>query len=287
MKRKYILLIPLLITIMIYIFGNQKKEITTSKGVFNIYKEVDGEYQKQDTNTFPTTGYYLNTEESSCVNGSTVSQNSDYSVNIAFNKSDKCNLYYDKLKLVTFDANGGSVNTLSKYVKPGDNYGDLPTPERSGYTLLGWNGKNKFNKTNYLLLSDYTIQTGNAYSGATISLKQDTKYMVSAKRYNGYDGITTGYFLIGDTPSINANWFGISHPTSPGNQKKYVSTNDGFLYIGFVYLTQQEMDTVWSNTDVQIEEGEEATEFEPYFVTSSTKVTQNKDHTLKAIWRES
>ena len=42
--------------------------------------------------------------------------------------------------------------------------------------------------------------------------------------------------------------------------------------------------TIYSN--IQIEEGDTATEYEPYFVTSKTKVTRNYDHTLKAIWKE-
>ena len=37
---------------------------------------------------------------------------------------------------------------------------------------------------------------------------------------------------------------------------------------------------------VQIEEGTEATEYEPYYLTPSTTVTQNKNHTLTAIWVE-
>ena len=39
---------------------------------------------------------------------------------------------------VTFDANGGTVNTNSKTVIFGNEYGELPTPSRSGYTFAGW-----------------------------------------------------------------------------------------------------------------------------------------------------
>lgn len=39
---------------------------------------------------------------------------------------------------VYFDANGGSVNTSSKNVKQDSVYGNLPTPDRSGYTFSGW-----------------------------------------------------------------------------------------------------------------------------------------------------
>lgn len=39
---------------------------------------------------------------------------------------------------ITFDANGGKVDTLSKTVVYGDKYGELPTPTRDYYTFLGW-----------------------------------------------------------------------------------------------------------------------------------------------------
>ena len=39
---------------------------------------------------------------------------------------------------VTFDANGGSVDTNNKEVIPGETYGELPKPVRDGYTFSGW-----------------------------------------------------------------------------------------------------------------------------------------------------
>lgn len=40
--------------------------------------------------------------------------------------------------VVTFNANGGSVSTSSKYVTFGATYGSLPTPTRTGYSFDGW-----------------------------------------------------------------------------------------------------------------------------------------------------
>lgn len=39
---------------------------------------------------------------------------------------------------LTFNANEGTVDTESKTVVYGSEYGDLPTPTRDGYTFLGW-----------------------------------------------------------------------------------------------------------------------------------------------------
>lgn len=40
--------------------------------------------------------------------------------------------------IVTFDANGGNVNTTTKKVFSGQNYGELPVPERTGFRFIGW-----------------------------------------------------------------------------------------------------------------------------------------------------
>ena len=37
-------------------------------------------------------------------------------------------------------------------------------------------------------------------------------------------------------------------------------------------------------SNIQVEEGSTATAYEPYYVTDTTPVTQNKNHTLTAIW---
>ena len=39
-------------------------------------------------------------------------------------------------------------------------------------------------------------------------------------------------------------------------------------------------------THVQLEEGTKVTEWEPYYITNNLNIVQNKDHTLKAIWKE-
>ena len=63
--------------------------------------------------------------------------------------------------IVTFDANGGTVDTQSKTVMYGEIYGDLPTPTREGYIFKGWNGKNMFNEEEILMaISGATYENG-------------------------------------------------------------------------------------------------------------------------------
>ena len=65
---------------------------------------------------------------------------------------------------------------------------------------------------------------------------------------------------------------------------KMIRKNDtNYINIRFGVSTSGESIT-YSN--IQLEEGNTATEYEPYYVTSETKVTRNFNHTLKAIWKE-
>jgi len=90
------------------------------------------------------------------------------------------------------------------------------------------------------------------------------------------------------SPSIG--WTSITHSSQPNyslSNYQYTLVNNENLYIGYgESMTQSVLDTIVANTNVQIEEGAEATAYEPYYVTSSTTVTQEKDHVLKAIWQK-
>ena len=193
--------------------------------------------------------------------------------------------------IVTLDPNGGSVSPSTKIYRYGDKYENLPTPTRLGYQFLGWNGKNKFNKSKYLNKEDYTVTNSNnsAYIWAEIDLEENKTYKVSVVRYNNYDGKTNTMILSKTkSPGIDGGWSAIAHATAPNNsQTGYMYTiNSGEkLYIGYYNtMTQAEMDTIWANTDVQIEEGTIATTYEPYYVTSNTDITVLENHTLTAKW---
>ena len=57
----------------------------------------DGNYQLSDANQFPTDGYVLNIQESSCKNGGTLSQNdSTKKIKLNVSNSDSCTLYFAK-----------------------------------------------------------------------------------------------------------------------------------------------------------------------------------------------
>lgn len=49
-----------------------------------------------------------------------------------------CAYYAPQKYTLYYDANGGTCSVGSKSISYGENYGDMPTPEREGYTFLGW-----------------------------------------------------------------------------------------------------------------------------------------------------
>lgn len=61
---------------------------------------------------------------------------------------------WDKHHAVSFDPNGGSCGTDKVAVAPGEELGALPTPERDGYSFLGWYTKGG------VLVSEKTQVTG-------------------------------------------------------------------------------------------------------------------------------
>lgn len=187
---------------------------------------------------------------------------------------------------LTFDF--GDSKILSKMVAIGEDYGSLPTPYKEGYNFLGWNGKNKFNEEKYLNMNDYPFHNNSSnYSYSKIILNSNTNYKISVIRYNDFDGTTTDLFISNYT-SINNDYSAIAHINTPDSSLvdfKYTTSMDGLLYIGYAtaWTIQSDLNRIWTNTDVQLEEGSAATPYEPYYVTSDTEVTRwNNDMVLTA-----
>lgn len=75
---------------------------------------------------------------------------------------------------VTFNANGGSVDTTSKTVVYGSTYGTLPTPTRPNYTFNGWytastGGTNVTSSTKYTTNGNSTLYAQWSASTFTVS----------------------------------------------------------------------------------------------------------------------
>lgn len=149
-------------------------------------------------------------------------------------------------------------NPVTYYGFGRDNYIDV----------IETHGKNLFDKSKYLNLEDYSKHNNTSkYDYTEIPLKANTTYKISVIRYNEFDGENNGHLLISNHNSINYNYTSIAHRTYPNFSQTnftYTTGDNGLLYIGLVYTTQENLDTIWANTDVQLEEGTQSTEFEPY-----------------------
>ena len=195
---------------------------------------------------------------------------------------------------VTFDADGGVVPISTKNVIVGQNYGYLPTPTKEGYTFLGWNGKNLLDLRNLRTYSNVTIS-----DGVVIQNIADSKTSLQWKIQRFLNGtyVNTPYSYVMNNigivilpfkkdSSFNAIRFGLNGTERDTTPMYYLNDDilDNVDYVLSFNVTNTTQGSIsWNN--MQIEEGTTATEYEPYYVTSNVKVTQEKNHTLKAIWQ--
>ena len=231
--------------------------------------------------------------------------NNSYSLIVEFNDKKYTNLIVQEDKVtVTFDANGGTVSTESKEVKPGETYGTLPTPTREGFTFKGWNGKNLYDYDNVQVYTSATekitidgvklYQRIASYAdwGVWPYAYNNRLSLVDNKKY------TMSFDIWSDSNSnmdkqtfyINKNTVRVNHNIQNINtEKKRLIATFTYFYdetgIFHIYPSITNRPNYYI-ANIQIEEGETATEYEPYYITSSTKVVQDKDHTLKAIWEQ-
>lgn len=207
--------------------------------------------------------------------------------------TDSCTYY-----TVTFDANGGSVDVGSKEVIENSAYGELPTPSREGYTFMGWNGKNMLNideATNGCLTDNgdgtYTMWYNNTgrYSKELNVLIEGNRTIVMSYNLIEYNGTYYNPLQIWgkyiDNGSLYLDYIYTANTETPIRIGKKDITKD-VIKLTIYQEGSQPIGTYTKFKNLQLEEGNTATEYEPYFVTSETKVTRNYDHTLKAIWKE-
>ena len=184
----------------------------------------------------------------------------------------------------------------TKQVTVGQNYGKLPIPEREGYKFLGWNGKNMFDEKEILMAIPnatyengyYKFHTSYAYSKYLYGIqkisnfKNNTAYTIKLKGHvekTNYD--TFGYYISfkytdGTSDGLILDSTSDIELSKKSNSEKTIN----YIYMSFVNPCYVYLDYI------QLEEGDTATEYEPYYVQNNTKVTQNKNHTLKAIWEK-
>ena len=240
-----------------------------------------------------------------------------------------------KKHTVTFNANGGSANITSKVVREGEEYGELPTPTREGYTFKGWNGKNssiEINEDNYSVYH-YSNRTSHEFRneennifvrifGNESESNTDTSWYIKDKIQKIDPGNYCLSFYVRSKNSLTTQYIAKRTGTSNGKTGIYHDDNTNLSSNSMVSTIENNLnfnnDGEWHRVEskinisnhiadgiiiigndvpniygpgsyidiskIQFEEGSIATEYETYYITPNTKVTQDKDHTLTAIW---
>ena len=177
-------------------------------------------------------------------------------------------------------------NMYTKTVTVGQDYGWLPTPIREGYTFAGWNGKNLFNidnaKTGYYVNSDNGIVSTNPswVTSDYITIKENVDYTFSCESEGTVFDQFKMVFYDKEKKYITGN------SVTGNNLKKITETSPAnAAYIIVAYSIKVSGNDV-TRYNVQLEEGSTITEYEPYYITNSTTVSQTSNHTLTAIWEQ-
>ena len=210
---------------------------------------------------------------------------------------------------LTFNPDGGTVPISTKSIVVGQDYGYLPTPTKEGYTFLGWNGKNMFNVDDFI--STYTsYQSGvpelpyfTTFEGEDVLkmygaispegrnihymeglFNDNTKYTIKFDIYETLSNNNRGIILF-----IHSN--DESNRLNNGNQfdswKNIEFTFDGSESDTYMHLSFGISEAYSYLKNFQVEMGIESTAYEPFLVTSNTKVTEwNTNYVLKAIWQQ-
>ena len=105
---------------------NDGNSTDTTKDV--TYNETYGELPTPQREGYSFAGWYNSSDE--LINSTTI-------VNVADSQTLYAKWNANKYK-VEFDANGGTLSVTEKEVTYDNTYGELPTPQRDGYTFEGW-----------------------------------------------------------------------------------------------------------------------------------------------------
>jgi len=211
-----------------------------------------------------------------------------------YNYRDNCSIN------ITFDPEGGSVDTTSKEVMIGKTYGELPEPTRDGYIFKGWRGKNMFDYNEILLDNSSTVSLTDLNGVDVISWKNNNSAN-SQKFLQGYFSEGKQYTFSGRIASSQKNYGNIKIKYTDGSDENKIFWNiilepNVFYEQTFTSRNDKSVDYIrgsWNNSEkmyidinsFQIEEGATATEFEPYQeFDSNTVVKKGSDYVLHAIW---
>ncbi len=195
---------------------------------------------------------------------------------------------------VTFDPQGGTIDQTTKQVIPNETYGGLPTPTREGYTFMGWNGKNLFTGLDKgIALVHYGNSAGTQYISSTSATSDFIELDFNSNdlyRVSGLTRNTNSYVAAyNENKDFIGRTGGSAHDSITFSNSSFTGQATGIGgELKYVRITQYDGsydENEIDNLKIQLEVGDTATPYEPYYITPSTTVVQENNHTLKAIWQ--
>ncbi|MBR3157306.1 InlB B-repeat-containing protein [Candidatus Saccharibacteria bacterium] len=161
---------------------------------------------------------------------------------VVTNKDHTLYAQWAKSPIITFDANGGTVDTHSKMVDYNSTYGALPTPMREGYRFKGWSlnvQESDFRNlpAEYREL-DYIKGTGTQYIDTNYALWKDQNWKMEFKfditQHYNYNNM---FGSLGATDTSNEIWvdnsgnYKVRLPGAGSNTLKKLSINTPYTII--------------------------------------------------------
>ncbi len=195
-KRKYLICISIVLGIMIGSIITEKIQRTEkvkpfgSGSMIAMYiQDEEGNYQLSEDQNFPTDGYVLNTEKTSCKNGGVISQNPETKkLSLKVKTSDECTVYFEKERFITLanglKANLPSVTNYENGTKTEMYVFDHPeatqttgwtAEERRDYRYIGANPNNyiTFNDEMWRIIGVFTVETESGNKEQLIKIIRD------------------------------------------------------------------------------------------------------------------
>lgn len=116
---------------------------------------------------------------------------------------------------------------------------------------------NKFDESLFNLISNFNNTHSAGYKYAYIEgLKPNTEYSIKVERFNGtkYNSVNATILVSGSTFSVSSGSYTVISHTSDANGGPYITDETGRLTIGISSVTQDELNSIWTNTNVIIQE---------------------------------
>jgi len=191
--------------------------------------------------------------------------------------------------ILSNDKQYGYVDNIAVYEINEDEYNNMTEEELlQKYTYINGTkstvsatriksvGKNLFDKRIGFKISDYIIDFGNSDRAIPIKLKPNTTYTIS--RYQN-EWVYDASFILSLKDGLKQNLMLISN-YSKVDPKTFTTDSEGVIYLVRRYGTNETLNNILNTVQIQIEQGDTATPYEPYKESTAYVIAKDKDNKI-------